>query len=183
MKNNVFLLLSVIAVLVISSCKKDVDNPSHPSNEGEVITTLRLTFVDSANTSDVRVAEFRDPDGPGGIAYDRFDTIRLARNSTYYTQVLLLNETVTPADTISNEVLQESDEHLLCYTPVGISATVVVTDIDSNNLPIGLRSSWYTTGAGNGTMLVVLKHQPGTKNGNCSTGETDVEVGFPVAVN
>lgn len=183
MKNNIILLLSTLTVLAVSSCKKDVDNPSHPHNDGEVITTLRLIFVDSANTADVRIAEFRDPDGPGGIAYDRFDTIQLLSSSTYYTQIVLLNETVTPADTISNEVLQEADEHLFCFTPVGTSATVIITDTDVNNLPLGLRSSWYTASPGTGKMLVQLKHQPGTKNGSCSSGETDVEIDFPVAIN
>lgn len=182
MKKNILLLAATCAVLTAISCKKDVSNPTPPTNESEVITTLRLVFVDSANTSDIRIAEFRDPDGPGGVSYDRFDTIRLARNSTYYTQIILLNETVNPADTISKEVLEEGDEHLICYTPSGTSAAVTSTDLDSNNLPIGLQSIWHTTAAGNGAMLIVLKHQPGIKNGNCSVGETDVEVDFPVEV-
>ena len=114
------------------------------------------------------------------MAYDRFDTIRLDSNCTYFATILLLNETASPVDTISNEVLEETDDHLFCFTPSGSSASVTVTDRDGNNLPIGLQSTWITTSAGSGTMNVTLHHQPGIKNGDCALGETDVEVLFVV---
>lgn len=185
MKTYQLLTLGAITLLSIQSCKKDEDEvttPAPPANESEVITTLRITFTDSANTADVRTAEFRDPDGPGGVAYDRFDTIRLDSNRTYFAEILLLDETASPVDTVSNEVLDEADEHLFCFTPSGISASVTVTDRDGNNLPIGLQSTWITTSAGSGTMNVTLHHQPGIKNGDCALGETDVEVLFVVEI-
>ena len=185
MNTNKLIILVLGAVALFQSCKKDKDEvatPAPPANESEVITTLRITFTDSANTADVRTAEFRDPDGPGGVAYDRFDTIRLDSNRTYFATILLLNETASPVDTISNEVLDEADEHLFCFTPSGTSASVTVTDRDGNNLPIGLQSTWITTSAGSGTMNVSLHHQPGIKNGDCALGETDVEVLFVVEI-
>jgi hypothetical protein len=181
MKTYQLLALGAMTILSIQACKKDKDEvatPAPPANESEVITTLRITFTDSANTADVRTAEFRDPDGPGGVAYDRFDTIRLDSNRTYFATILLLNETASPVDTISNEVLEEADDHLFCFTPSGTSATITVTDRDGNNLPIGLQSTWRTTSAGSGAMTVSLHHQPGIKNGDCALGETDVEVRF-----
>jgi hypothetical protein len=33
-----------------------------------------------------------------------------------------------------------------------------------------------------GVVVVRLKHQPGTKNGTCAVGDTDVEVTFPYKV-
>ena len=185
MKLHQLLTIGAFSLLALQSCKKDdneVSSPAPPANESEVITTLRITFTDSANTADVRTAEFRDPDGPGGMAYDRFDTIRLDSNCTYFATILLLNETASPVDTISNEVLEEADDHLFCFTPSGSSASVTVTDRDGNNLPIGLQSTWITTSAGSGTMNVTLHHQPGIKNGDCALGETDVEVLFVVEI-
>jgi hypothetical protein len=187
MKKTTKLLVATLAIAAMwTGCKKDdetVPAPKPPSNqEEEVITTMKLTFVDSSNTSNIKYATFRDPDGDGGKLYDIFDTVRLESNKTWITTVLLLNETVSPADTISNEVLEEGFDHLFCYTPAGKSATVIKTDLDKNNLPIGLESKWRTTSTGLGTMLIELKHQPGSKNGTCAPGSTDIQVLFPVKI-
>jgi len=65
-KKTIKLLLSSFFIAGIwTACKKDKDLVPIPQpivNEPEVITTMKLTFVDSANTSDFRYATFRDPD-------------------------------------------------------------------------------------------------------------------------
>lgn len=178
-------IMTILAVtLLAGACKKDKDPvPSPPpvTNESEVITTLRLTFTDSANATDVRVATFSDPDGDGGNA-PGIDSIYLAPNKTWLTTLILLNETVTPADTISNEVQEEAEDHIFCFTPAGTAAVVTITDVDANNKPLGLQSKWKTGAAGTGTMQVKLKHQPGVKDGTCNPGETDIEVTFPIKI-
>ena len=176
------LLFAVLSVATIwAGCKKDKDAVSAPqsvANHPEIITTMKLTFVDSANTSNIKYATFRDPDGDGGTQPTTHDTIKLAPNKTWITKIVLLNETVSPADTISNEVLEEGVDHSFCFMPTGASITVTKTDLDANNRPIGLRSKWKTTSAGLGTMEVVLKHQAGTKDGTCAPGTTDISVIF-----
>jgi hypothetical protein len=184
-KKNILLFLVCSALAAWNACKKDDDLVALPQplkNEPEVITTLKLSFTDSANTGNVRVATFRDPDGDGGAAYDIFDTIRLQANKTWFAKIVLLNEAVTPADTMSKEVAAEKNDHLFCFTPSGSSASVSITDRDGNNLPLGLLSTWRTGAAGNGFMRVELKHQVGTKTGACSPGETDIQVNFPVKI-
>jgi hypothetical protein len=179
------LLIAFATASIWTGCKKDDDTvttPPPPDNESEVITTLKLTFVDSSNTSNVKYATFRDPDGDGGLSYNIFDTIKLESNKTWITSILLLNETVNPIDTISNEVLDEGVDHLFCFSPSGTSASVIKTDLDNNGLAIGLESKWYTTAVGTGTMLIELKHQPGVKNGTCALGDTDISVDFKVNV-
>lgn len=179
------LFASLLVAAAWGGCKKDKDLVPIPQpvvNEPEVITTLKLIFIDSANTSDIRYSTFRDPDGDGGAGPDKFDTIKLAPNKTWITAVLLLNETKNPIDTISNEVLEEAKDHLFCFTPSGTSATVTITDLDVNNRPIGLKSKWKTTSTGKGTMQVQLKHQPGIKNGTCTPGVTDVDVTFQAKI-
>jgi hypothetical protein len=185
MKHYNVLTAIILMTICWTGCKKDKDPvplPPPVSNDGEVITTLKLTFTDSANTSDIRYATFRDPDGDGGQGPDIFDTIRLAPNKTWYTGILLLNETVTPADTISNEVLEEANDHRFCFTPSGTSAVVTITDLDGNNLPIGLQSKWRTAGIGLGAMQIELRHQPGIKDGTCTPGSTDVDVTFQTKI-
>lgn len=171
----------ILLVLTLSaSCKKDKDDvmdPQPPVNEGEVITTIRLSFIDSAGVLPLHTATFRDPDGDGGMAPDIHDTIRLTENNTYFVSLLLLNETETPPDTISNEVLAEADEHIFCFTPSGADLNIVRTDSDGT-YEIGLKSTWYSGVAGTGTVKVVLKHQPGSKDGSCTPGDTDIDVDF-----
>lgn len=177
--NQVYLAL-LLTIAVASGCKKDDDKAPEPSpitNEEEVITTLKLSFVDPEGVEPGVTAVFRDPDGEGGSGPDLFDTIRLAPNTTYNVSLVLLNETTTPHTDISAEVKDEGDEHLLCFTPSGVDLAILRTDSDGT-YEIGLESEWATGSAGNGSVQVVLKHQPGSKNGSCEPGETDVDVTF-----
>jgi hypothetical protein len=183
-KVKVLLATALLATIWVG-CKKDKDLvpvPQPIKNEPEVITTMKLTFVDSANPSNIRFASFRDPDGDGGAGFDIFDTIKLQPNKTWNTSILLLNETVSPADTISNEVLEEGVDHLFCFTPNGNSAVVSKTDLDANGRSIGLKSKWRTNTIGTGTMQIELKHQPGQKNGTCGIGNTDIDVLFKTKI-
>lgn len=128
----------------------------------------------------MRTATFRDPDGISGLGPDIFDTIKLDVNKTWLSQVVLLNETVNPVDSISSEVLEEANVHLFCYTTTGNLLDIMITDKDGNSLPIGLKSKWITKAQGQGTVQVVLKHQPGSKNGLCNIGETNIDVTFEI---
>lgn len=185
-KKTIRLLFMAIAVTAVwTGCKKDKDLVPVPQpvvNEPEVITTMKLTFVDSSNTSNIKYATFRDPDGDGGGGPDIFDTIKLQHGKTWLTSIQVLNETVSPVEDITPEILDEKNDHLFCFTPSGTSASVVITDVDGNSLPVGLQSKWKTTTNGNGTMQIVLKHQPGIKTGSCSLGDTDIDVTFQVKI-
>jgi hypothetical protein len=57
-------------------------------------------------------------------------------------------------------------------------------DKDTKNLPLGLSSTWTTTGAASGTLNVTLKHKPGVKAANdpVSKGETDVSLDFQLTI-
>jgi len=181
-KNIIFAL--ALSTLVFTGCKKDKENPENPSpstNDSEIITTCSITFVDPTGTQPSYTATFRDPDGDGSSAPTAFDTIFLHPSTLYNASILLLNETISPADTISNEVLEEGDEHLFCFEIA--DADVVVTRTDSDGTyEIGLLSNWLVGSAGSGNVTVTLKHQPGVKNGNCDPGDTDVEITFPIVV-
>lgn len=180
MKMKTIAVLGLVGIAALSSCKKDDDlvaTPPPTINEGEVITTMTLTFTDNAGVQPTVTATFRDPDGDGGVGPDIFDTIRLQNNTIYNVSITLLNETETPAEDMTVEVLQEDDEHLFCFTPSGADLSIVRTDSDGV-FEVGLQSQWTVGAVSNGTTQIVLKHQPGTKDGSCAPGETDVDVTF-----
>lgn len=177
----------VLGMLAISGCKKDddlVETPPPVQNDGEVITTMRLIATDSATNTVAGTFTFRDPDGDGGTGPDIFDTIRLAANKTYLVQLVLLNETVTPADSISNEVLEEANDHMFFFHYSGATIVQSYLDQDTNTPPlgIGLQTKWRTGAASTGTSQVILKHQPGVKDGTETPGETDIDVTFQTII-
>ena len=175
-----FLLIISLFAFGISSCG-DVEDPPDP-NEEELITTVELTFTDTTSGSNPVTFRFADPDGEGGNAPTQFDTIMLNSNTVYNVAIKFLDESGTAVEDITEEVLEEADEHLVCYTSAG-TLSVTATDMDGNGLAIGL-AALCTTGAAEETTLTVnLRHQPGVKNGTCDVGETDVEVAFSVNVN
>ncbi len=171
--------MAILAIgVALNACKKDEDDvKKKPDNEEEVITTMSLLMQDSAGVEILKVFSFRDIDGEGGNGPVQFDTVRLSPNTIYYTSILLLNETETPPDTISNEVAEEADEHLFCFEPNGAEVDIERTDSDGV-YEVGLESTWRTGKMSNGTVRISLKHQPDVKDGSCAPGETDIEVDF-----
>jgi hypothetical protein len=174
---TVLALFSMISA-ILSSCKKeDPETPPVPTNEEELITTFKIIFTDPTGTNPTYEAIFRDIDGAGGNQPTAFDTIRLKPNSTYNASIQFLNESVSPTDTITNEILQEAGDHLICYNISGANVSIQRTDSDGI-FEIGLLSTWTTTNTSTGNVIISLKHQPGIKNGNCDLGDTDIELNF-----
>ena len=183
---KVMFATAVIASAIVG-CKKDkeeVPTPAPPVNEEEVITTMKLIFTDSANTSNTVSATFKDPDGDGGSGATIFDTIMLQANKTYLVDILLLNETASPVDTISNEVAEEANDHHFFFHHTGVNIVTTYLDQDTNTppLPVGLATKWKTGAVANGSSQVILKHQPGVKDGTETPGETDIEVTFATKI-
>jgi len=183
MKNYSILAIALLTLFTVSCSKKDDDSPvpnnltTPPANEEELITSVILSFVDTAGVQPNVQYAFRDLDGDGGNAPTQHDTIRLVNNTYYNATIQLLNEAANPAEDITLEVQQEDDEHLFCYTPS--NTNLVVTRTDSDGIfEVGISSRWFTGAAANGPTMVTLKHQPGVKDGTCAPGDTDVEVTF-----
>ncbi|HNJ72980.1 MAG TPA: hypothetical protein PL129_10790, partial [bacterium] len=86
------------------------------------------------------------------------------------------------ADTVSNEVYDERNDHMFFFHGHDVNLVVNYRDVDDNNIPVGLLTRWITGAASSGEAHVTLKHQPGVKNGTSTPGETDIEVEFPIRI-
>jgi hypothetical protein len=184
-KFNLSLALFASSLLLFTACEPD--EPSGP-NEEEVITTLIYTLTPNGG-GDVVTLSFRDLDGDGGNA-PTISSGTLAANKTYAGVLTLLNETVTPADDITLEVLGEADAHQFFFQTNVSGLTFAYDDTDTNGKPLGVNSLVTTTAAGNGTVTVTLRHEPNKSATNVANGditnaggETDIEVTFNVTVN
>lgn len=174
------LLLGIFSGLFFS-CKDEVEL----ENENELITTIKLEFV---NGTDTKTFQFKDPDGDGGQA-PVINDIALKANTEYQLSVSFLDESKNPVEDLTEEVAAESDEHLVVFTPNPSSlGTYTYSDKDVNGFPIGLSGKFKTNQAGTGTLKVQLRHQPpinnkSVKNGTATPGSDDANVDFKVTVN
>src|SRR6218665_52120 len=185
-KNFKYIAVATIAV-VVSSCSDD-DKPSvnTPVNEEEVITTVITTLTNGTQTVTLTS---RDLDGDGPNAPVVTLSGNLTANTTYTGTVKFLNELVNPAEDITDEIHEESDEHQIFFQVRVDLGTFNYADLDRNGKPVGL-SFHYTTGnAASGNLIVTLIHEPnknaeGVATGNITNagGATDAQISYPIVV-
>lgn len=173
---HILSLAFTASLFSLASCDDD-----HKHDEGEVITTVQLLLSDSATGAPLGDFRFEDKDGPGGNDPSRLDTIYLDSGKATDVSLRFADVSSGTSKDITAEIRAEADQHIVCFKPAGVQLGITVTDSDGK-YPIGLETRWKPGTAGNGTITVVLKHQPGSKNGSCDPGDTDVEVVFPVQI-
>ena len=158
------------------ACKKD-----NNSNDPEFITTVKLTFSKTGSSPLTFTA--KDLDGTGSNP-PVSDEIVLAPLAQYSLSIQLLDESdAANVHDVTTEVNEEKIAHLVCFSLGAAFASQTITDFDNLGNPLGLLSNIMTGPAGTGTFGVALKHQPDKAAATaCSTGETDVDVSFPVKV-
>jgi hypothetical protein len=184
-------LKSIFAVTLVSvffmSCSDDDDANPLPINEEEVITTLTVTL--SPPTGTPITLQFRDLDGDGPDDPVITVSSALQANTIYSSSLDLLNETVNPAESITEEVEEEAEEHQFFFSSSNELLTTTYADADADGNPIGLSFSLTTTTVGVDVFTVTLRHDPNKAAEGVSTGditnaggETDVSVSFPVTI-
>lgn len=178
-----FWLLLLPIGLLFTSCKKEEQSVA-PTDDNEAITTATLQLINKANSADVVTATI---DKLNATADFSKATLNLKANTTYSGIILLSDNTKTPATDATVEIKDRQNEHLFVYTPAPTTLlTVSITDRDTNPspgpYPIGLTYEVKTTAAGSGTINVVLRHQPNSKNGTATPGTTDLDTTFPVLI-
>jgi len=155
MKTKRIALGVLMATVLMTSCKKDKPE----ENDEEVITTMIVKLTPTGGGA-VLEYKFDDPDGPGAIA-PTIQEIILAPSKTYSAEIILLNKTVSPVDTVSNEVAGEKEAHRFYYeVQAGAIVTVSNLDADANGVPVGLTSTWTTGAVSTGKMQITLRHYP-----------------------
>jgi hypothetical protein len=185
MTKNSFSFFALSSLLIFSSCKDEADAPK-PNEENELITKVHLHLVAENDSTKMGHAEWIDltPDDEAGRS---IDTLRLDTSMVYLGEIELSDESKNPPVDITEEVEEEKDDHLFIYRQDPLESTVKFTvdrtDKDSKNLPVGLKFKFTTKNiSGNSRLRVVLKHQPGIKDGSEAPGDSDLDVWFPVKI-
>ncbi len=167
--------------LIALSCSDDDDAPVAVDEE-EVITTMTITLTGSGNTITLQSQDL-DGDGPNNPEITVSDN--LLANTTYSGSIELLNEAESPAEDITEEIEEEDEEHQFFFTTGGAISGVTYSDEDSDGNPVGLSFELTTGDAGEGTLLVTLRHEPTKPNDGSladAGGETDIAQSFDITV-
>ncbi len=180
----------IIALLFLGmtiACSDDDTAVPEVINEEEVVTTVELTITDT-ESNEAQIVSWAD----GVNTMDNKPKIALAANKSYTTSVRFLNAS-NPDDieNITEEVIEEKDEHLVFLAPENTLTDFVIASnpdadaIDSNNIGINVATNWTTKAASTGTLTVFLIHQPTSKTGTTRSafgGETEAEAVFDVTI-
>ena len=186
--NKQFYMGLLMAVLILSACKKNGATPENPTDQNvqELITTVVLNGYDKNNPTDSSKhfsISWQDLDGTGGNV-PTIDTLALDTGITYEINVLLLDKSKTPFDTISYEVFNERNVHQFFYTlsnELTQKINVMRLDYDTNtpSLPLGLNlqinpvATVPFTTPFLGSLSVVLSHYDGVPKTNTPSTESD----------
>lgn len=183
MKNLKVLATTIFATVLIASCSNDDGTPL-PLNEAEVITTLTVTLEAFGGGTPI-IFQTRDLDGDGPNPPVIDISGNLTAGTAYNGAIVLLNETVNPADNITEELQQESDEHQFFYTiGAGLDVTTSYLNFDNNGNPLGTQFTLQAGEASSGAITFTLRHEPTKPNTGLGDagGETDIEATFNVTV-
>lgn len=188
MSNKLSSLLFTLAfaLLFFSGCDDD-DGPGGENME-ELITTVNLVLTPTGGGAPVTFT-FQDLDGDGGNA-PVITNGTLAANTQYMATVALSNDSETPPEDITVEVVDEADEHQLFYAiENGLALTVSYDDQDGFGRPLGIMTNIATAVPSTGDLTITLRHMPdkdaaGVNTGNIANagGSTDIEVTFSVTI-
>ncbi len=161
-------IFSTIALIVFSACKKE------KVDEQENLNVLKIKIGSSTFT-------WSDTDGVGGTA-PKIDTIKLTPNGSFASEITIQDGSGNLPQDFTAEVISKKNDHLFVFKTTG---NIAVTDfsIDSNGKPFGQTATVKTTAAGTGSLNIILKHLPNKSAADPSTtGETDIDVTFPVVI-
>ena len=173
-------LLALLALFTFTACDDDDGGSLNPE---ELITTVELTLQPPSGPPSIYT--WADTDGPGGNAPE-IDPISLDAGTAYTYSLRFLDESnALSTEDITIEVREEAEEHLVCLAfGNGVFSDGINTDFDGDGQPLGLEGTLTTAATPTtGTLQITLQHEPDKMDASpCTTGETDIEVEFPVTV-
>ncbi len=145
-KHTLFSAIAVLSTLLMNGCNKNAETvtPALPGNE--FLTTVELRLQNSTDPSDIQTAIVTQI-SPYTHTYQQDSTytnlalLNLKANSTYHGQVIILDETQTPFDTVSTEILARENYHLFFFQPSPIAAGNVIISNTTTNIPM---EDWNT---------------------------------------
>ncbi|TLP74161.1 type 1 periplasmic binding fold superfamily protein [Maribacter sp. ACAM166] len=185
MKKVKILSTVVFAGLLFTACSNEDNSTPEPVNEEEVITTLTVTLAPEGGGTTITL-QTQDLDGDGPNVPVVSVSGNLEAGAVYNGIILVLNETETPAENITEEVEDEDDEHQFFYTiGGGLDVNTVYGNFDGDGNPLGTEFTLTAGAVSTGALTFTLRHEPKKPNDGTladAGGETDLAATFTVTV-
>ena len=169
-------IFALFFVFTAVQCSKDSPDEIH---DHETINRVTLTVTRADGTS----TDYTWNEG------DNEPTINLGANSTHQVSIAFYDVSdAAEVENITEEVIEEADEHFVFYEVASASLTISAAsnDIrDSDGIAININTEWTTGDASSGVVQAALIHGPTSKTGSTRSslgGGTDVELNFPVEI-
>lgn len=187
-KINLFIFaILAISVAFISGCK---DDPIAPPVEEEhaPATTVTMYLIklneNGTETTDTSKVTLRDTSVVKGKPAMEGELV-IKTSASYKGTFKLYNESVTPTEDMTQEIVNERNSHMFTFTPdAGLTGKITISDLskDDNNLQFGMIFKVAASNAaGNGAIKVTLRHYD-SGNKNDTQFDTDIERDFPVKI-
>jgi len=168
--NTIACVISFATLFI--SCSNE--NNATPVNEEELITTITAVFTPEGGGSAVTLNS-RDLDGDGPNAPVITISGPFAQNTTYNGIVTFTNESVSPAEDITAEIVAEAEDHQIFYQTTGSLPDFIYSttaeNVDANGKPIGLQTVFTTTTAATGVLKISLIHLPNKTAAGVAAGD------------
>ena len=183
MKNLKFLTTTIFALFLFVSCSNNDDTPE-PINEEEPLTTLTVTLEPEGGGTTITL-QTRDLDDDGPEPPVVTVSGNLISGVTYNGTIVILNETVSPPEIVTEEVEAEDVDHQFFYTAAGgLDVTTEYGNFDSNGNPLGTEFTLTAGAASSGTLTFTLRHLPTKPNTGLDDagGNTDIAAPFNITI-
>lgn len=168
--NTIACVISFATLFI--SCSNE--NDATPVNEEELITTITAVFTPEGGGSAVTLNS-RDLDGDGPNAPEITISGPFAQNTTYNGVVAFTNESVSPVEDITAEIVAEAEDHQIFYQTTGSLPNFIYSttaeNVDANGKPIGLQTVFTTTTAATGVLKISLIHLPNKTAAGVAAGD------------
>ena len=166
-----FILAFASLTPFLFSCKND----PVPVNDQEIITklTIHVQEIDPLGSPIGTPLAFSwmDQDGDGGND-PVVDTIILKVATRYEATLEVLNESLVPAVDITEEILAEGPSHQFFFlVDAPANVTFQYADNDSNQQPIGIKTTVQTGTESAGKVTIILRHLPEKSAAGVSAGD------------
>ncbi len=174
------------ATTIFTACKKEEITTPAPV-EQELITTVRLIVTNASGFN--QTFNYKVDNGFGSSAQGNvhIDDIVLSPATDYNVEVQVWDESKSPAENITEEVVAESHHHLFVFQSNPSTGAGAISfsngSKDDEGEPLNQKLQFTTGTAGTGALTVTLKHEPTNKNAATpdeAGGETDAQAIFPV---
>lgn len=193
MKNLKYYLSTILFLTLIISCSKEsITVPADESadvpdeiEEQEVITTMTITLTPTSGSTAVVTLQTQDLDGDGPNAPEVTVSGNLTAGVVYSGDMEWLNELVSPAEVVTEEIEEKDLDHQVFYTPAGgLDVTVEYANNDSAGNPLGTEFTLTANTASSGSLTFTLVHEPTKPNTGLEDagGEIDIETAFNITI-